>query len=118
VHERVRGRALIAAASLAAFFGQSTLVEELAEEGLAISATLGDQSIRAWALLQLGKNASHQGKLTSALALLEESRQQFVAVGDQFGTAQALAAIAYAYFERPQSVLQREPDAGAHVWIP
>ncbi|MEN9936989.1 MAG: hypothetical protein RLZZ387_3568 [Chloroflexota bacterium] len=97
----VRGKALLTAAAIAASYGDGVSAEGFAAESLILAEQRDIQSLRAWALLQIGENASNAGEFVKGLALLEDSLREFERLGDLHGKARVLHAIGYCYRDRP-----------------
>jgi predicted ATPase len=87
---RVRARALVAAANLAAFQAELDRARALGEAGLALYRHLSDGPGIAMAAGTLGKVALLAGELDAATGLLEECLQRARSAGDRWIAARAL----------------------------
>jgi predicted ATPase/class 3 adenylate cyclase len=91
----LRGRALWAAAMIAAAQGDSASERCLAEEALPLFTQLGDRRSRADALRRLGNIATLDRQFERAQELLGESERTAVELGDQRLLADAASSLAH-----------------------
>jgi predicted ATPase/class 3 adenylate cyclase len=94
-----RGRALNAAASMAALGGNAARGRQWADEGLALHRMLGDKLGTAESELWLGWAVANEGDWRTAQPLVDDSVQLFRELGDEHQALTATLVLAMTYAE-------------------
>jgi tetratricopeptide (TPR) repeat protein len=89
-----RIKVLFGASNMAALQGDLATAQALVEESLALAQELGDPSLIAEALQEVGWVTLQQGDLTTARRLIEESLAIQRKLGSQHGVGRALGSLA------------------------